>query len=207
VDGALRTLCADHIVQGRMLFPGTGYLELARAAAAGGSAPHNVYFLQPLAIEAPGLLIECIVRDGRFEILSGDSDEALTESVPANCSGAYAAARRPQRIDQASACSTCTRAALVGGLYDSFHTNSLQYGPGYRTLVQVWSGTGKTAARLRVRSTQDGTLVHPADLDDALCAEAAMSKDVDGSGTRLPFAVEDALLLGARGALWGVSSA
>ena len=93
------------------------------------------------------------------------------------------------------------RAAHVGALYDGFSFVGLQYGPGYRTLAQAWGGDGEAAARLRARATREGAAVHPADLDDALCTgplssrgEGGGSREEGGSSTRLPFAVEDALL-------------
>ena len=96
----------------------------------------------------------------------------------------------------------------MSALYDGFDAGGLQYGPGYRTLLEAWCGGGRAgvAARLQARSTHDGTLVHPADLDDALCASALAVGDAGGGsdGVRLPFAVDDALMVGARGALWAV---
>ena len=49
--------------------------------------------------------------------------------------------------------SGCPRAADLVALYDGFSTVGLQYGPGYRTLVQAWSGgaTGPTCGRLESR--------------------------------------------------------
>ena len=104
------------------------------------------------------------------------------------------------------------RAVLVSALYDAFHAAGLQYGPGYRTLTHAWgNGVSAAAARLSARSSQQGTQVHPADLDDALCMGAAASNggsDVGvahrSSETRLPFAVDDVLLQGAPGRLWAV---
>ena len=48
--------------------------------------------------------------------------------------------------------------------------------------------------------------MHPADLDDALCTSAII---VTGGGgeTRLPFAVDSAMLEAARGKLWAVRRA
>ena len=47
--------------------------------------------------------------------------------------------------------------------------------------------------------------MHPADLDDALCTSGAMASSGGGDvETRLPFAVDDALLQGATGELWAV---
>ena len=107
-----------------------------------------------------------------------------------------------QRVEHASL-RTLSRAADVAALYDGFDAVGLQYGPGYRTLVNAWGGPSDALARLRARSTHEGTQVHPADLDDALCTSAAMASS-DDSETRLPFAVDDALLQGAPGELWAV---
>ena len=46
--------------------------------------------------------------------------------------------------------------------------------------------------------------MHPADLDDALCAGGVMASSGGGGETRLPFAVDDALLQGAVGELRAV---
>ena len=57
--------------------------------------------------------------------------------------------------------------------------------------------------RLCTRSAREGTLVvHPADLDDALCTSAAMASS-GSKKTQLPFAVDDALLQDAPSELWG----
>ena len=110
---------------------------------------------------------------------------------------------RQHRIDHASQ-RTLSRAADIRALYDGFDAVGLQYGPGYRTLMQAWGGAGTALARLHARSTYAGTQVHPADLDDALCTGGVMALS-DGDGeTRLPFAVDDALLCGATGELWAV---
>ena len=197
--GALRALVADHVVQQRIIFPGAGYLEMARAAAK-AMALHGVYFLQPLAIEATALSIECTVVDGRFEVRSGGAD--ATTSTTVHCSGVSSDVNVWRRVDHASL-RVYSRAADVGFLYDGFYAVGLHYGPGYRTLVQVWGSANTALAKLHERSTTEGTQVHPADLDDALCTSAAMAPSGD-SETRLPFAVDVARLHGAPGKLWAV---
>ena len=198
--GSLYTLVADHVVQGRVIFPGAGYLEMARAAAA--SALHGVYFLQLLAVEAPGLLVECAVSDGRFEVRSSGAPDAVQANTTVHCSGATPGAIAWEHIDHASLRAP-SRPSTVGVLYDGFDAVGLQYGPGYRTLTHAWGGASDALARLRARLTREGTQVHPADLDDALCTGAAMGSSGNGE-TRLPFAVDDALLQGTRRELWAV---
>ena len=68
-------------------------------------------------------------------------------------------------------------------------------------------GLRARATQIAVPSTHEGTQVHPADLDDALCTSPVVALS-DGEGeTRLPFAVDDALLQGAPGELWAVRTA
>ena len=196
----MHAVVANHIVQGRIIFPGAGYLEMARAAA---KAPlRGVHFLQPLGVEVQGVLVECAVVDGRFEIRSSQDEDFADATI--HCSGTLGANGEWTRVVPASM-RVCSHAAHVGALYEGFAAVGLQYGPRYRTLSQAWGSTSGAMARLRARSTQEGTAVHPADLDDALCASALIaSSGKGGSETRLPFAVDDAHLQGASGELWAV---
>ena len=163
-------------------------------------ALHGIYFLQPLAIEGGNLFVECALSDGRFEVRSG-ANEAI-ESATVHCSGEVAGACGWWRIDHPSVCG-CSHAADVASLYDGCDVVGLQYGPGYRTLLKAWGGGSNALARLRARLTQEGTQVHPADLDDAFCTSGAMAMG-GGGETRLPFAVDDAQLQGGSGKLWAV---
>jgi acyl transferase domain-containing protein len=199
-SGALRALVADHVVQNRIIFPGAGYLEVARAA--GAKALRGTYFLKPLAIEAVGLLVECAVSDGRFEVRTSEADTLEGGSV--HCSGATMSTDNIWHIDHALLRGgACNQTVDVGGLYNGFDAVGLQYGPGYRTLMHAWGGDGLAAARLRARATQERTQVHPADLDDALCVGGLVMSNNNGE-TRLPFAVDEARLQGAHGMLWAV---
>ena len=71
--------------------------------------------------------------------------------------------------------------------------------------MQAWGDATSALARLRARSTHEGTQVHPADLDDALCTSGAMASSGQEGETRLPFAADDALLQGAPAELWAVT--
>ena len=89
-------------------------------------------------------------------------------------------------------------------LYDRFDAAGLQYGPGYRTLSRAWSGESGALSRLRARSTHEGTLAHPADLDDALCTGALITSSGANDLAELPFAVDSAVLQEGTGELWAV---
>jgi hypothetical protein len=206
IAGALHTVVAHHVVRDSVVFPGTGYLEVARAAAMSEAALGSVFFLQPLALEANALIVECAVRDGRFEVRS-DGDDAMTDAA-LHCSGDVGALGDWKRVNHLLVrARSCAHGAHIGAMYDSYDSVGLQYGPCYRTLMQAWGGDSGALARLQARVTHEGTLVHPADLDDALCASALIPSSSGGSGTRLPFAVDEARLQGAPGELWAVRCA
>ena len=189
----------DHLIQRRVIFPGAGYLEMARAV--GATALRGVHFLQPLAVEAAGLLVECAIFDGRFEVRSCEADAPSEPAV--HCSGASAGFTVSEQVDHASLRAP-SRGADVGALYDGFDAVGLQYGPGYRTLVHAWGSASIAVARLRAASASEGTQVHPADLDDALCTSVVIASNSGDGETRLPFAVDGAMLQCATGEPWAV---
>jgi hypothetical protein len=194
---------------------------MARASAAGMAttaqlphALHDIYFLLPLAVEASQLLVECAVsEEGRFEVRSRVGEDVEDALVSVHCAGSLGACVSEQSADLARARGClCAVAVHLVALYDGFDAVGLQYGPEYRTLSNAWGGTGQSLAQLRARATQEGTQVHPADLDDALCVGAAAGDTGGGGGggsaadgeTRLPFSIDDARLEGAQGELWAV---
>ena len=189
-------LVAHHVVKQRVVLPAAGYLEMARAAADASDAAstlRGVVFLKPLFVETVGLLVECALADGRFEVC-GSTDGAVADST-LHCSGALAARDGWLRIEHESVRGSCPRTVHVGMLYDGFQAIHLEYGPGYRTLVKAWSGVSNAGAQLRVRSTREGTQVHPADLDDAICLSMLCSPRTEVcSEARLTFSVEKASL-------------
>ena len=202
--GALCALVADYVVQGRVIFPGAGYLEMV--CAAGAPALGNVFFLQPMAVDDASVYVDCTISDGRFEVRSCVGD--AVEDATLHCTGATAATTMEhgdwQLIEHASL-RVQARPVDVDALYDMFSSVGLQYGPGYRTLTHAWGSRSGASSRLRARSTLHGTRVHPADLDDALCTGSTMAFGA-GSETRLPFAVDAAVLRGAASELWAVRS-
>ena len=206
-SGALHALVADHVVLGRIILPGAGYLEAFRAAASTDAAIlQGVFFVQPLAMEATGLHIECAVQDGRCEMRSTFGDAPAGAVV--HCSATLgSAATEWQLIEHTSAqCRSRGHASPICELYDGFDAVGLQYGPGYRTLAHAWSGVKGARAQLQGRVPRTSKrMVHPADLDDALCVRALVgSRLEDSRGTQLPFALDEAQLQCTVGRLWAV---
>lgn len=199
--GSLRSLVSDHVVHGSVIFPAAGYLEAARAA--GETELHNVHFLQPLAVEAPGKVIECAVICTHFEVRSSGDDGAC-QDMAVHCSGTTGSVWTCKPVGQKSRC-VSSFAIDVRQLYDLFNTTCLQYGPSYRTLMHAWGGETDASARLKARVRRDSTQVHPADLDDAMCTCAVTSLRTLVE-THLPYAMDSSQLQGVAGKIFAVQA-
>ena len=126
----------------------------ARAAAVTEEALQGVFFLNPLAIEAAGLLVECVVCDGRFEVRSGEDEDALNDA--ARTALVRTTAERWQRVELAPVrADSCVRAASIGDLYAGFKSSGLQYGTSFRTLIK--QRREQRTARLQARTSERGT--------------------------------------------------
>ena len=212
--GALCAAVAGHVVQSLVVFPGAAYLEMARAGASAvvshsqGAGLGGIFFLQPLVVGARDVDVHCRLIDTTFEIRSGGGGGfgPLEGRAALHCSGVLRSDDHPWKHADLPLLrgSLCARAVDVGALYDNFYRVGLQYGPSYRLLVQAWGSEDGAVGLLRTRPEKQGTQVHPADLDDALCTGALTSGSGRDLETRLPFAVEDTLLQGTVGKLWTV---
>jgi acyl transferase domain-containing protein/thioesterase domain-containing protein len=205
--GALRDVVADHIVQGRILLPSAGYLEMVRAACGASRALQSrIHFLRPLLLdgELGTLRIVCqlMLSDGRFEVQSQSDEEGTT---PVHCHGMLGAplTAEQHRVNAAGMRWSCESAVDVASLYRAQGAVGLAYGPGYRTLASadISHGAAVAIGRLQPRRWRDGTLVHPADLEGAIHLNALFffSEPASSGEARLPFVVQQATLHGARG--------
>jgi hypothetical protein len=202
------------VVQGRVVFPGMGYLELARAAfdaaaqSAKGAALRDFYFLAPLVAETPDLWVQGTVEQGAIDVRSGtlESDGQLADDAALHTSGKLGEHAGPKPIDLAAQRTRCcSRAADTPSFFDYFQSVGLQYGPAFRLVQAAWVGEGAAAVgQLRLRSSRGGTQMHPADLDAAIQVGVLPPISNGSSETRLPFALNGAVLKAAEGELWGV---
>ena len=104
-DGWLRSLVADHVVLGRVLFPAAGFLEMARAACAASRAAElgadtpvglrRAFFMQPLPLgESGGLWVEVSADAAaeRLEVASYGQEEGAARTAHFACGLAGAGA-------------------------------------------------------------------------------------------------------------------
>ena len=204
--GALPALVADHVIQGRIVFPGAGYAEMAHAASnvmfaseRHGALLLDILFVQPLVLPddgQPPLWVECSLSAvGVFEVRSGDDDTALSPDVSVHCTCGMVGACSPEMwalLDLPAARECCTdKVAGVCYIYDEFYRVGLQYGPAFRALRHAWVAGDRcqSVAQMAQRTHLQGTHVHPADLDGSLQLTVLIAQNSKGE-TRVPFAID-----------------
>ena len=181
--GELMGLFKDHTVQGRCLFPGAGFVEMALAAAAYGvggkrsSAAkdgqiilQDVAFLEPLDLEVGSALVCEVPADGRGVEFrpAGEPDRVVCSvggvgtdrtSTPASSSASSLSEARARCVEEI---------AGVSKRYAELEERGF-HGPQFQTLSQVWQSVGRdeVVAKLCVPAalSSERYHVHPAVLD------------------------------------------
>ncbi|WP_055526381.1 SDR family NAD(P)-dependent oxidoreductase, partial [Streptomyces graminilatus] len=192
----------DHAVTGTVLFPGTGFLELALCAA----EQIGYERVEELTIAAPLVVPE---RTGRtVQVRVGAPDESGTRTVEVysraedaldidpwtlNASGSLGTG--PSSTDTAPADLSAwpppnAEAVPMEGFYERFAEAGFAYGPVFQGLRAVWQRDGEVFAEVGLPDEHERLAgdfgVHPALLDSALHAMMFVSLADAGQG-RLPF--------------------
>ncbi|MEV0020551.1 SDR family NAD(P)-dependent oxidoreductase [Streptomyces tendae] len=204
---------ADHAVGGTVLFPGTGFIELAIRAGdeAGCSTVQELTIAAPLVLPERGAV--------SLQVTVGGPDDSGARSL-----GVWS---RPQHADADTpwtrhATGLLTEAASVAefelgdwppagsepvqvdDLYDSLAASGLEYGPVFQGLRAAWRSDDAVYAEIEVPEEHladaDRFGLHPALLDACLHAVGLRDADeVEHSAARLPFSW-DGVALHAAGA-------
>ncbi|MFF3247336.1 beta-ketoacyl synthase N-terminal-like domain-containing protein, partial [Streptomyces sp. NPDC002870] len=192
----------DHMVAGRVLFPGTGFLELAVRAGdqVGCDRVEELTIAAPLVIpELGGVRIQVVV-DGRDEsavrecrFYSRAGDAADDDPWVLNATGVLAAAPVPEsgRFDFGVWPPQGAVTVPVDGVYGLFAEAGFAYGPVFQGLREVWRRGEEVFAEVGLPEQHEdlagGFGVHPALLDSALHAVLLSLFDSGESSLRLPF--------------------
>ncbi|MBL9085117.1 MAG: SDR family NAD(P)-dependent oxidoreductase [Planctomycetales bacterium] len=167
---------------GQALLPGTGYLELARAALAELHEPsaleiRDLYFLSPLGVDDDGAcdVSATLTRDERgytLEVASKSSrDKTAGPRLNAQARLVAVKASQPGRLDVQAIEGRCpdVRTAPAAGVLHTRQEEHLRFGPRWRVLKQTAYGRGEAVARLRLNDSFAGDLaqyaLHPALMD------------------------------------------
>ncbi|PSL48189.1 polyketide synthase PksJ [Chitinophaga niastensis] len=203
---------ADHVIQGRRILPGVAYLEMARAAvvyAAGRERPagssvmfKNIAWIVPLDVTDQPMEVHTGIYpedngEISFEIYTGIADDKDTITTHSQGRAVFIATPEASLLDITALKARCTKHQLTAAaFYEIFSAAGFTYGPGHRGVETVYIGTGEVLAVLSMPSviaaTQHEYTLHPALLDSALQASAALLFGTSDKSRppALPFALE-----------------
>ncbi|MGW6295293.1 SDR family NAD(P)-dependent oxidoreductase, partial [Streptomyces sp. NPDC055058] len=203
VDG--RPWLADHALDGRILFPGTAFLDLAMEACAhtGAARVADLTLRTPLVLPENG----AVQLQVAVTAADADGDRALTvHSRPADASGAWTRHAEGTLSDTPAAAvpaplpaawpPPCATEVPVSGLYERVAAGGFAYGPAFRGLRAAWRDGDTVYAEIAPEDGEhlqgtDRFRVHPALLDAALHTVALTAADERASGTVVPFTFSD----------------
>jgi acyl transferase domain-containing protein/NAD(P)-dependent dehydrogenase (short-subunit alcohol dehydrogenase family)/D-arabinose 1-dehydrogenase-like Zn-dependent alcohol dehydrogenase/acyl carrier protein len=220
---------ADHLVLGRVLLPGTAFLELALYCCVqlGGGTVRELTLQSPLCLPEQGA-VQIQVKVGQadeagvrsvsvYSRIEQGTEDALATASEWTCHAIGALAPAAPAGEPAWVGSPVTEDGVwpptgaesveVEDLYDRLAEAGLDYGPVFQGLTRAWRRGGEVFAEVHL---PDGELdqaasfsVHPALLDAALhaMAFAAPAGGAEPSpGVRLPFSWSEVALLSGAGA-------
>lgn len=182
---------ADHRVFGHAVMPAAAFIEIALAAGAtvferSRLLLEEVAILQPLFLpEDEECVVQTVLDADEFKIFSRAHDAEWTLHATGKV-----------RPDEKSVAPTWRDGALDGqidveAMYDAFAERDLDYGPAFRSMVELRRNGDETSGRVELRSNgEDVTpyFLHPALLDGAFHAFGPL---FDGrSDTYLPTGFE-----------------
>ncbi|WP_442480850.1 type I polyketide synthase [Streptomyces kutzneri] len=196
---------ADHAVGGAVVFPGTGFVEMA--AHAGDAAGAGL--LEELTIEAPlvlpersGVRVQCVVgapdAQGarRFTVHSSPDGAAAALPWTRHATGVLAPAGRPAAFDLAEWPPAGAEPVSLDGVYEDLAEGGLVYGPAFRGLRAAWRRGDEAFAEVALPASELAEAerfgLHPALFDAALHTIGLSSA---GAGSRaVPFTWEKVAL-------------
>ena len=184
---------ADHVVDGVVLFPGAGFVELALRAGdeVGCSVVEELTLLAPLVLPPGGAARVQVVVDAAGE--SGSravwvySRGAAPDSVwVLHAQGALSPAQPEPAADLSVWPPVGASAVDAGDVYEVLAARGYEYGPAFRGLRALWRRGQEVFAEVSAGEgvTMGGFGIHPVVLDAALHAWGIAE---GGDSTMLPF--------------------
>ncbi|WP_231115002.1 type I polyketide synthase, partial [Lentzea aerocolonigenes] len=185
---ATRPWLADHVVGGRILFPGTAFVELALRAGDELSLDR----LDELTLSAPLVLGDPVQIQVAVGALDGTGRRSiavysrLDPDTPwlEHCTG-FLSSGTASTFDATTWPPAGAEAVALEGFYERFADNGFAYGPSFQGLRAAWKLGDDVYAEVAVDDENDRYGLHPALLDAALHAA-----DLTASNGGMPFAWE-----------------
>ncbi len=196
---------AEHVVLGRAILPGTGFLELGlKAAEIAGAA-----CVEELAIEAPLLIPEqgAVALQMRIGAADGEGNRPLEihsrpDSDPEagwsrHASGTLSSVAPAAPEPLGSWPPAGAEALEISDFYDRAAELGIDYGPAFQGLKSAYRRGEELFAEVELAAEQEGEAesfgVHPALLDAAVHSQIVSL--LEGGGLRVPFSATGLRLL------------
>jgi acyl transferase domain-containing protein/NADPH:quinone reductase-like Zn-dependent oxidoreductase/SAM-dependent methyltransferase/acyl carrier protein len=180
----------DHKVQGTIVFPGAGYVEMGLAAARevhgdGFFVLENIRMIAPLILDVDNKsVIQLQIQDSNFFIFSRSGNNKWSRHISGSLSR-----RKPgttKKVSMAAIQERCAKELGQEEAYSYFKSHGLDYGPAFQGLKHLWLGNGEALGQIEIN--QDVTpgfeeyILHPVILDACFQIGATLPFD----GTYLP---------------------
>jgi len=202
LDTKVHPYIEDHKVDGTVIFPGTGHLEVAFAAAK-SSFGESFGFLEDIHFESALFLpdegesmdirLEVASDEGSYRIYSkGEGDETPWTMHSRGVMNHLGDAFVTSSVNLSQIQERLTETVSVSNLYVELKECGLQYGEAFRCIQQLWKGDSEILAGIKLsKNLQHGIKdygFHPALLDASLHAIFAANESIEGEkrGIYLP---------------------
>ncbi|WP_425144795.1 type I polyketide synthase [Deinococcus sp.] len=208
----------DHVVQGSVVFPGAGYVELGLAAAREtfgeeGCALHDLNFVEALVLPPAASRVLQTALDARHTLLVSSAAPAELDAAQGGAWTLHAqgtlrrlAGSRPTPQSLETLRAACPTPLDSAEFYARFHALGLQYGPGFQGLEAIWLGQGAALGALKSHAP-DGLRLAPSILDacfQLLLGAVASSPEAPEGRLYLPVQIRDLIYYGVpHGELYG----
>ncbi len=207
LDSPALAYLEDHKIQGAVVFPGAGYVEMACAAARelfGGMANiafHDLEFRRILFLNADEpvcLRIQLDPKDGRFTISSRKYD--ALNAWETHTTGRLLVRKNnlAATTDLAAIKARCGTRIPRELCYEHFRSFGLEYGPTFQGIQELWQGDDEALARIQVPSALVDSLgdhlIHPVLTDycfQTLAAALPIGDGASGESVYIPVGVRE----------------
>ncbi|MEO8619716.1 MAG: SDR family NAD(P)-dependent oxidoreductase [bacterium] len=169
----------DHLIQGTVVFPGAGHVEMAIKAARGlnktgpdtALSVRNVEFSRALFLPQRANTIVQLGFDAegtRFQVhaSTGENADAWTLHASGEIGAASDTVRETVNLHGIQA--RCTTSVSHDDCYATLKRRGLEYGPTFRGIEQLWTGPSEAVGHIHVAGLRtDAYQLHPALMDAA----------------------------------------
>ncbi|MGW4370937.1 SDR family NAD(P)-dependent oxidoreductase [Nocardia takedensis] len=188
----------DHEISGRVLLPGTAFVDLALHAAhrAGAAGIEELVLREPLVLGDSEPVRLQVVVDGAdtsgarpISVYSRPASVEADAPWTLHATGSLTVAAEPRAAIRTRTWPPDAEQIAVADLYPDLAERGYRYGPAFRALTAAWRTGEQVFAELRLPEDQDteGYAVHPALLDAALHALVLTGAQLEPDTVRLPF--------------------